>query len=283
MEYYLSRDQEFISRRKVKRKNTSSSLHYHKQHEIYYMLEGKTTYFIEDKIFEIEEGNFVVIPEETVHMTDSQECKSNERLMLSFDDRILSEDIRSMMMELSKSAVIYVPNNYLAQVEEILFKIEKEFKRQDKGKDKLLTLYVQELIIMLYRYRYDRKAKIYETDKIVYRVADYINSHFSQDITLEILGNIFAISEEYLSRKFKNVFGIGLNQYLTYVRISHAEKLLRETRLSITEIADRCGYNGSNYFSAVFKRMKGVTPLVYRRQVTIPHEREQFVHDSRDD
>ena len=77
---------------------------------------------------------------------------------------------------------------------------------------------------------------------------------------------MFAVSEGYLSRKFKQVTGMGLNQYITLVRISNGEKLLRESNLSVTEVAECCGYNDSNYFAAVFKRVKGVTPLRYRKQ-----------------
>ena len=82
---------------------------------------------------------------------------------------------------------------------------------------------------------------------------------------MEHICKTFSISEGYLSRKFKAVSGIGLNQYITYVRICHAEKLLTETNLSVTEIAEKCGFNGSNYFSSVFKKMKGMTPLMYKK------------------
>ena len=73
------------------------------------------------------------------------------------------------------------------------------------------------------------------------------------------------MSESHLSRKFKAHTGIGINEYITYVRITNAEKLLRETELSVTEVADQCGYSDSNYFSTVFKRIKGITPQKCRK------------------
>ena len=58
---------------------------------------------------------------------------------------------------------------------------------------------------------------------------------------------------------------MGIIQYLTYVRVTNAKKLLRESTLSVMEVAERCGFNDSNYFSAVFKKVKGMTPMSYRK------------------
>ena len=117
--------------------------------------------------------------------------------------------------------------------------------------------------MLLYRYRKESSANINASDRIVYVISEYISNNFEQEITLEKLGQRFAISESYLSRKFKSVSGMGLNEYVTYVRIANAERMLKETMMSVTEIAEKCGFNGSNYFSSVFKRTKGITPLVY--------------------
>ena len=147
-----------------------------------------------------------------------------------------------------------------------MFRIEAEFQKNESGKEFLLELYIQTLLILICRYQCQRTMKIRESDEIVYTISEYIKQNFEQEISLGELSRIFAVSEGYLSRKFRQVTGIGLNQYITFVRISHGERLLKEGKLSITEVASRCGYNDSNYFAAVFKKIKGVTPLRYRRQ-----------------
>ena len=264
MEYKLARDR-MVSRNKVMKKRIISEIHYHEEYELYYMLDGSTTYFIGDEIYSIEKGNFVFIPKGIPHNTDNGSCRYNERILLSFSGDIFSEKTKPLLEQLSRHRVIYVPEAYLPQLEEILFKLEAENAQEEKEKDILLDLYILEVLSLLCRYQCERKAHIYESDKIVYQISEYISSNFSEDITLESLCKTFAISEGYLSRKFKAVSGIGLNQYITYVRVSNAERLLRESSLSVTEIAERCGFNGSNYFSAVFKKIKGVPPLRYRQ------------------
>lgn len=264
MEYKLAKDR-MVSRNKVKRKRYVSSIHYHEEYELYYMLDGSTTYFIGSEIYSIEKGNFVFIPRGIPHNTDSKNCHSNERILLSFSGDIFDHKTRPLLEALCEHRVIYVPDAHLPQLEEILFKLEAEYAQEEQSL--LLDIYILELLALLCRYRCDRKAHIQESDKIVYTISDYIRSNFEQDITLEQLCKTFAISEGYLSRKFKAVSGIGLNQYITYVRISHAEKLLSESDLSVTEIAERCGFNGSNYFTSVFKKIKGMTPLMYKKYI----------------
>ncbi len=264
-DYPLARDKR-VSRNKVMRKRQICAIHYHEEYELYYMLDGKTTYFIGDEIFCIEKGNFVCIPPEILHMTDSRECMRNERILLHFREELFDEKTASLLEALSSLRVIYIPDHYLPILEELLFKIEAEFNQNEKGKEILLDLYILELLTLLCRYRCAQKANIKESDTIIYRISEYIRDNFERDITLQSLSKTFAVSQGYLSRKFKAVTGMGLNQYITYERIANGERLLRETGRSVTEVAELCGYNDSNYFATVFKKMKGVTPLKYRKQ-----------------
>ena len=265
MEYPIAKDQ-LVSRNKVANKHQVSMPHRHDTYELYYMLNGRTTYFIEDEIYSVEKGNFVFIPKGLIHKTDNENCKSNERLLVSFEEAFFSGKGGELKEQLMKQRIINIPENHLSELEELLFKIEAEFQQNERGKEFLLELYIQQLLVLICRYRCERKMKIRESDKIIYVVSEYIKKNFEQEITLGELSRIFAVSEGYLSRKFRQVTGIGVNQYITFVRISHGERLLREGKLSVTEVASHCGYNDSNYFAAVFKKIKGVTPLRYKNR-----------------
>lgn len=103
-------------------------------------------------------------------------------------------------------------------------------------------------------------------DKI-HSITEYLNEHLAENITLDDLAGQFFVSRAGLTRAFKNVTGTTVIQYLTVIRVRHACQLLRESEESVTVIADRCGFGNVTYFEKVFKRMKGSTPMQYRKRV----------------
>lgn len=97
-------------------------------------------------------------------------------------------------------------------------------------------------------------------------IKDYINLHYAQKITLDDLAQQFFINKFYLTRLFKEQFGISVNSYLLQVRTTQAKQLLRFTDLSIEQVGQKCGMNDANYFSRMFKKVEGVTPGEYRKR-----------------
>jgi len=96
-------------------------------------------------------------------------------------------------------------------------------------------------------------------------VKDYLDQHYQDKITLEGLADLFYINKFYLTRIFKEQFGLSVNNYLQMQRITHAKQLLRFTELPIEKIGQECGMADANYFSRVFKKVEGMTPGEFRR------------------
>ena len=89
----------------------------------------------------------------------------------------------------------------------------------------------------------------------------YIRENFASDITLSSLAKRFSVSPEHFSRMFKKETGLGFSKYLNSLRLQHAEQLLKsESRQSITDVAQICGFEDSNYFSKKFKEAYGISP-----------------------
>lgn len=149
-------------------------------------------------------------------------------------------------------------------METLMSRLEEENDKEDAYKLPMMKLYVSQLLVMLCRYRDYRQPQLTGIDQTMYRISRYISANYRLPLPLKDLGKEFGVSESHLSRKFKEYTGIGLREYITYVRITNAEKLLLETKLPITQVAELCGYTDSNYFSVVFKRIKGRPPYSYR-------------------
>ena len=127
-------------------------------------------------------------------------------------------------------------------------------------------LYLRQILILISRYRIsDNLTRLSESDAIIQSAARYVSEHYDAELRLSDLAKHHAMSEGHFSRQFKKVTGIGLNEYINITRISAAEKLLLTTDMPITRVATECGFNDSNYFAAVFKKLKGITPKKYAK------------------
>jgi AraC-like DNA-binding protein len=95
----------------------------------------------------------------------------------------------------------------------------------------------------------------------------YINSHFSEDITLDLLCENFNCSKTTLLSAYKKTYGITVYRDLTDIRLEHAKNLIGESAYSIGEISSRCGFADQCYFSKVFSKKYGIPPTAYRENV----------------
>jgi AraC-like DNA-binding protein/DNA-binding NarL/FixJ family response regulator len=100
---------------------------------------------------------------------------------------------------------------------------------------------------------------------LVEEAVKFIDAHYSRcDMSLTLLSQNLLISPSYLCSIFKKIKGISVNQYINQTRLKKARELLTDTGLTLTEIAERVGYNDLFYFSKVFKRHFGVSPSAYK-------------------
>ena len=97
-------------------------------------------------------------------------------------------------------------------------------------------------------------------------VKEYLDQNYREKITLDSLAEMFYINKFYLTRIFREQFGVSVSSYLSQVRITHAKQLLRFTDLPVEKIAHECGMADANYFTRMFKKVEGVTPGEYRRR-----------------
>lgn len=97
-------------------------------------------------------------------------------------------------------------------------------------------------------------------------VKEYIDIHFSEKIMLEELAEAFFINKYYLTRIFKEQFGLSISRYILQQRITHAKHLLRFTDHTIEQIGQMCGIADANYFARAFKKVEGIAPGEYRHR-----------------
>ena len=137
---------------------------------------------------------------------------------------------------------------------------------EDYIRDMRINEYLQKLLTLLMEetYRPVQQSSRAKQENIQ-KVRDYLEAHYEERVTLEGLAEQFYINKFYLTKLFKQTYGVTVNSYLMQIRITRAKQLLRFTDLSIELIGEKCGILDPNYFSRAFKKMEGLTPGRYRR------------------
>lgn len=98
----------------------------------------------------------------------------------------------------------------------------------------------------------------------IIQVREYIEHHFAEDLSLDLLSERFDIEKNQLSQRFKNAHGRGISEFIRDTRIGHAKFLLTTTRMPIATVGELCGYTDYYYFARVFKKETGYTCSGFR-------------------
>lgn len=251
------------------------------------MLTGKKVMHIDGlPSFDFFPGESVVMPTGKEMVIDFPIATKNDPtqcLALGIDsDKILdvvnnfnhhvSIENESSQWELNQHASHLLNNT---AVNQLVQRLVYTFTNNNKSKDVLLDLMIQELIVRLLQ----TKAKSFllnDTDNLLTdtrmgMIIKYINEHLTtQDITVDVLAQKACMSSSHFHKKFKNTLGVSPIDYINSEKIKHAKKLIKDrSDFQISEVAFRSGFNSTSYFNRQFKKMEMMTPQQFKRSLNL--------------
>ena len=100
--------------------------------------------------------------------------------------------------------------------------------------------------------------------RLMGRIREYIDSHLSENISLDRMAEMAGLSVFHFVRAFRRSFGTPPHNYQLRRRIEHAHNLLRQTELALSEIALSTGFSDQSHFARHFRRLTGMTPSAAR-------------------
>jgi AraC-like DNA-binding protein len=103
-------------------------------------------------------------------------------------------------------------------------------------------------------------------DPLIEEIIQFFKENIKENVSLEILINKFGISKSGLIKRFNDVTGFTPMQYLSNLRLKEAEELLITSDLTLSQIADNCGFDNAFYLSNAFKKVKGMAPRYFREK-----------------
>lgn len=99
-------------------------------------------------------------------------------------------------------------------------------------------------------------------------INSYMIDNLNGKIRLADLVDQEYVSSQYLSKEFKKKYGISFSELLSYYRIIHSVRLLTNTKLSLSEVSEQCGFSASRYYNKYFRKFLGISPSEFRQQLT---------------
>ena len=246
------------------------SHHCHPYYELSYIEHGSCRFFIEDTMYDLHDGDFLLIPPHIFHYTRYL-FGSCLRCGIYFRYEDLGTELLSYLPGekdfFSRLRVFQAPSAHRRELAGLIARMSDEEQSFDERSHLLLRLRLRELLLLCSRvcvYLAESPASIHTTDRQVLQAARFINEHFRQPISSGDIAAAAGFSPNYLSRKFREAAGIGVHDYLVFIRLRNAAFDLLSTDDSVTDIALRNGFSDSNYFKDVFKKKYGMTPREYR-------------------
>lgn len=245
--------------------------HYHNFYEIFYLWSGSCRFLLKDTVYQMEAGDLVFIAPGELHHSLYSAGEVCEIVMIYFKEEYLH--LPDFSAEASDRPTLHsfmgsVPAVYQEYLHSLLTRMLTENSRFDRYSEHFERCYLEELLLMLMRHSVMNEK---EPDLLNSRDADillatkYIYNNFRKPLTLEEVSSVASLSPTYFSKKFKLITGMGFKEYLNYVRLKHAQTALLTTNSSITDIALEYGFNDSNYFKDLFKKVYGKSPREYRK------------------
>lgn len=258
--------------------------HFHDSCELYFLLDGgDRLYFVENDMQRITPGMALLIDSGVIHRTSPWgDEKLHHRFMLQLDPNHFNDYFQRLgykngeeFMHQFAGAVTFSPEEWTA-VTGLIQVIRNEIQRKAPGGQERVPFHCLELLLLFFMKRshvqemsdddghfrtgLGAKAKIHE-------IAIYLDNHAAEEVSIEMLCRLFSMSHASLTRTFKAVTGFTVIEYHNFCRIRKAKQLLKDTALSVTEVASLTGFSNVAYFERVFRMHTSDTPSSYRRSV----------------
>lgn len=263
------------------------SLHTHADfNELTIVLNGSATHVVNDEKYQIKKGNMFVIGDNIAHGYENPQDFKICNIMYRLSNLLHSDH------DITKSAgfhALFIIEPYLKGKEhpltqtkftnrlqlspshfEIIYamiaEMIQEYNTQEEGWKTILYANFLDLVVKLSRaYNVDM-----ENHDVALKIAlpiAYIGNHFTENISVVELAKQANMSVRHFTRIFQNVYNTSPNAYIIRHRVQHSYSLLRNSDLTIADVAYTCGFNDSTYYTRQFKKLTGITPKQYRNML----------------
>lgn len=256
----------YVSYNDKKESTVPTAVHSHEKNlEIQYICGGRGYIRVGRRLYEVKAGDIMVYNQGVLHdeAADAKEglwfynCGVQGLSLPNLPDNfLLPEDVSPRVHTGDLSEEVRMAFHLLYK------EVEENLPKNGEITHVVLMALLQ---IIMYQLPHERRPHHREKDRLLIDCKDYIDEHFTEELTVEGLATRSHMSVSGFAHQFKKIFGFPPIQYIIRRRIGKAQTLLLTTDLSITEISMRVGYDNISYFNNQFKRFTSMSPQAYRK------------------
>ena len=241
-----------------------SNTHTHYCSEIFYVTEGIGQFQIEDKVYPVSTHDLVIVNPNVLHTELSHNANPLGYIVLGIENVEIStpnqdEDAHFCIFNLKD-----IKDTIRFYFDQIL----KEFALKTSDSEIICRNLMENLMLLLSR-QADFSVILAPIQKkstrLCITVKQYIDNHFKENISLEMLAELTHVSKYHMVHVFTEEYGISPINYLIFKRIEEGKKLLQTTDYSLALIGRTLGFSSPSYFSQAFKKQTNCTPMEYRK------------------
>lgn len=234
--------------------------HSHAFTELFYVRDGRGEFLLEDKIYPISKDDLIIV---NPHITHTEISKGTpplsyftvgvEGVCFSFNDQ---KEYRIFNCRKKEADLLFYFNS--------LF---QELDKQSEGYEKICNYLLHILILQLQRITdspFELITAQHPSKECAY-IKRYLDSNYSENITLDHLSALSHLNKYYLSHEFTKYYGISPMNYLSRKRIDVCKELLENTDYGISDIVHLVGFSSQSYLSQSFRKSCGMTAGTYRK------------------
>lgn len=256
------------------------SSHWHEEYELLMITEGEGIAHVNSRHLEIATGDILFISSGEVHSLSAEPGIPLTFYAVDFGRELINsygnDDIQQKYIHRQSTGELLFRSHFRpgeAAWEKLhapLEEIRLLYSQNPSGQELLIKAELLRVWHFLCQYPATSLPPAHKNDDakiaLTKEILQFIQSNYSENLTLEGLASRFHLSEGQFCRFFKSQVNMTAIEYLNYYRIGVSCDLLRDSSSSISAIALSCGYNNISYFNRMFRKYMHCTPKQYRKE-----------------
>ncbi len=260
--YNFFEGESFVLRKMHIKKGMNYPLHWHNYFEFEIILEGEGEHIYNNHKYDVLPGDAYLMSYYDFHALTAK--RDITLLSLHFAESAVANELSLFMAQHSGSLCCRFDCAEANKITTLLYDTDLEKKNKGIYSDIAAKSLVSIIIISLMR-KCGAEPPRHTPDLILHAVG-YMRSCFKKDISLTDVARECSVTPNYMGAMIQKWTGLSFSEYLNSIRLKYACDILKASDLSVKETAFMSGYNSVEYFSYIFRKKIGTTPLRYRRE-----------------